>query len=178
MAAQLWSTAKTALLTAISTYVGTGGATTSGPTAAIGTPDGINVMTAIFSTKGTTVTASLSDVIVMGYLPEGAVVVAGSLCGKSGATGTNVKVGIGVAGAPLLAGNANDGVFLASTALAARAVTQFGAAGGMPYKVAAIAAATYPKSYPVIVTVTAGSLTVSLCFGVQLIYTTANQGVL
>ena len=179
MAAQLWSAAKTAVLSAISTYQGTGGTNSSGPTAAIGVPDGVNVMTAIFSTKGTALTASISDVVVMGYLPEGAVVVAGSLVGKSGATATGIKVGLGAAGAPALAGQALDGVFLAATNLSStRSVTQFGVAGGLPYKTAAITAATYPKVYPVICTVSSGSLTVSLCFSVNLIYTTANQGVL
>lgn len=182
MAAQLWSTYKSAYIASISTYNGTGGVTTSGPAAAIGTPDGVNVMTAIFSTKGTTgatSTASISDVIVMGYIPEGAVIIGGSLVGKSGATATGIKVGLGAAGLPALAGQALDGVFLAATNLSStRSVTQFGVAGGLPYKVAAIAAATYPKSYPVICTVSTGTTTVSLCFSVNLIYTTANQGVL
>lgn len=179
MAVQLWSTFKSPAISAVAAYAGTGGTTTSGPSAAIGNPDGINVLTAIFSTKGTTVSASTSDVVIMGLLPEGAVVVAGSLVGKSGATGTNIKVGLGAAGVFAVTGVANDGVFLASTALSStRSVTQFGVAGGLPYKVPAITAATYPKFYPVICTIAAGSITVSLCFSVNLIYTTANQGVL
>jgi hypothetical protein len=179
MAAQLWSSAKTPALSAISTYQGTGGVTSSGPTAPISLPDGLGVLTAIFSSKGTTTTSSVSDVVVMGYLPEGAVVIAGSLVGKSGATATGIKVGLGAAGAPALAGQALDGVFLAATNLSStRSVTQFGVAGGLPYKVAAISASTYPKNYPVICTVSSGSMTVSLCFSVNLIYTVANQGVL
>src|SRR5258706_16448910 len=98
MAAQLWSTFFAPAISAATGYVGIGGANTAGPAAAIGTPDGINVMTAVFSTKGTTVTASVSDVIIMGVLPEGAVIVAGSLCGKAGSTATNVKIGLGAAG--------------------------------------------------------------------------------
>jgi len=178
MAVQLWSTFTQPALFTASTYVGTGGATTSGPAAAIGIPDGVNVLTAIFSTKGTTVTASVSDVVVMGMLPEGAVVIGGSLCGKSGATGTGIKVGIGAAGTFSATGQANDGVFLAATTLTStRSVTQFGTASGVPYKVAAIAAGTYPKVYPVICTISSGTVTLSLCFSVNLIYTTQNQGV-
>ena len=179
MAVQLWSTYNAPLVFTAANYVGKGGTNSSGPSAAIGIPDGVNVLTAIFSTKGTTVTASISDVIVMGVIPEGAVIVAGSLVGKSGATGTNIKVGLGAAGTFSSTGQALDGVLLAATALSStRSVTQFGVAGGLPYKTAAIAAATYPKVYPVICTIAAGSLTVSLCFSVNLIYTTANQGVL
>lgn len=179
MAAQLWSTFKTTAISAATGYVGTAGVNSSGPSAPVGISDGVNVMTAIFSTKGTTVTASTSDVIIMGMLPEGAVIIGGSLVGKTGATGTGIKVGLGAAGTFSLTGQALDGVLAAATTLTAtRTVTQFGVAGGMPYKTAAIAAATYPKLYPVICTISSGSLTVSLCLSVNLIYTTANQGVL
>lgn len=176
MAVQLWSTFSAPVFTATN-YVGKGGANTSGPSAALSLPDGVNVLTAIFSTKGTTVTCSTSDVVVMGMIPEGSVIVAGSLVGKSGATGTNIKVGLGAAGTFLSTGQALDGVLLASTALSStRSVTQFGVAGGLPYKTAAIGATVYPRVYPVICTLAAGSLTVSLCFSVNLIYLTANQG--
>lgn len=180
MAAQLWATFSNPTIKGASVYAGTGGVTTSGPANAVATPDGVNVITAIFSTKGTTVTVSTSDVIVMAMLPEGAVIVAGSLVGKSGATGTNIKVGIGAAGLPTTAaGVANDGVLLASTALSStRTVTQFGVAAGLPYKVPAIAVGTYPKVYPLVCTLAAGTQTLSLCFSVNLIYTTANSGVL
>lgn len=179
MAVQLWSTFSSPLFTAAN-YVGKGGTATSGPAAPVGIPAGVNVMTAVFSTSGTTVTASTSDVVVMGLLPEGAVVIGGFLAGRSGATGTGIKVGIGAAATLSSTGVSTDGDFLAATTLTAtRSVTQIGTgAGGLPYKVAAIAAATYPKWYPVIATVASGSLTVSLCFSVSLIYTTANQGVL
>jgi hypothetical protein len=176
MAAQLWSTWSAPSLFTAANYVGTGGANTRGPAAAIGIGDGVNAISAIFSTKGTTVTASVSDVIYLALLPENAIVIAGNLCGKGGATGTNVKIGISAAGTFNSTGQANDGVFLASTALAARAITQFGAAGGMPFAMPAITAATYPKVFGLIATVVAGTMTVSLCFGVNLIYTTANQG--
>ena len=174
MAAQLWSTFSSPALSAISTYVGTGGTKTSGTGSASALPDGVNVMTAVFSTVGTTTTISISDVVVMGVIPEGSVIVAGSIVGTSGTTGTNVKVGLGAAGAFALAGQALDGVLLASTALTTtRSVNQFGVAGGLPFRTATIAAATYPKVYPVIVTLVSGSLCISTCFSVNLIYVTA-----
>lgn len=175
MAAQLWSVVPAPALTG---SVGSGGVTSFGPSGPMMLPDGMNVFTAVFSTKGTTVTASVSDVIVLGYLPEGSVVVDGNMTGKSGATATNVKIGLGVAGGlPTVAGQANDGVFLATTALAARARTQIGAVSGLPYKVPAIAAATYPKMIAVIATIVGTSMTVSLSFGVTLFYTTHGQSV-
>ena len=174
MAVQLWSVVSNITL---SGSVGAGGANSFGPAGVMALPDGVNMFTAVFSTKGQTATASVSDVIVLGYLPEGAVVVDGNLTGKSGATGTNVKIGLGAAGTPTSAGQANDGVFLASTALGARARVQIGAVPGLPYKVPAIAAATYPKVFAVIATIAGGTLTLSLSFGVTLFYTTHGQSV-
>lgn len=178
MAVQLWSTFTAPAISANANYAGTGGANTSGPAAPIANGDGINVLTAVFSTKGQSVTMSTSDVVIMGLLPENAVIVGGSLCGKTGATGTGIKVGIGAAGTFSSTGQTTDGVLTAAVTLTStRSVTQFGVAGGMPYKVPAISAATYPKVYPVVATLASGTVTLSLCFGVNLIYTTANQGV-
>lgn len=174
MAAQLWSVVPSAYVTG---SVGAGGANSFGPAGTLSMPDGVNVFTAVFSTKGTTVTASVSDVIVLGFIPEGSIIVAGNLTGKSGSTGTNVKIGLSAAGVFNVTGQGNDGVLLASTALAARASTQFGAAGGLPYKVPAITAATYPKMYAVIATIVAGTMTVSLSFGVNLVYVGGGQSI-
>ena len=176
MAAQLWSCFYNPKVAAVATWQGKGAAVSTGPGEPVGVGDGVNAWGAIFSTKGTTVTASVSDVIYLGLIPEGAVILAGWLCGKSGATGTNVKIGLSAAGTYSLTGQANDAVLLASTALAARATTTFGAAGGLPYITPAIAAATYPKWYGVIATIAAGTMTVSLSFGVTLLYTTQGQG--
>lgn len=176
MAVQLWSTFSAPTLFTAANYVGKGGANSGNIGSAAAMPDGINVMTAIFSTVGTTVTISISDVVVMGMIPEGSVIVAGSLVGTGGATATGVKVGLGAAGTFSSTGQALDGVLLAATNLTTtRSVTQFGVAGGLPFKVAAIAAATYPKVYPVICTLASGSLCISTCFSVNLIYMTATS---
>ncbi len=115
----------------------------------------------------------------MCLLPEGAVVIGGFLAGRNLVTGTAIKVGIGAAGVLSSTGVSTDGDFLAATTFTtSRTVTPFGTgAGGLPYRPAAIAAATYPKWYPVIATVVSGSICLSLCFSVTLIYSTGNQGV-
>jgi len=180
MAAQLWSTWKNPALFTAANYVGTGGVNTRGPAEPLAVGDGLNMISAIFSTKGATVTASVSDVIVMALIPELAIVVGGTLCGKTGTTTQAYKVGIGAAGTLSSTGTANDGVFLAATTVSAtRVVSTFGVAAGLPYAMPAIAAATYPKWYPFIITVgAAGTMTVSLCLSVTLLYQTANQGAL
>lgn len=139
-------------------------------------PDGMNIAWAVFSfTSGQTV--SVSDVIHMMSLPEGAVVTDGYICGIAKSGGTNFKVGVQAGGNPSVTGVATDGDFIAATKTLSttRVLLRFDGLAGLPYQTAAIAAATYPKSIPVIVTCISGTITVSVSFGLYVIYTTAGQ---
>lgn len=137
---------------------------------------GQNQIFAVYST--TTVTLSTSDVINFAYVPEGAWVLDGYLAGiiKSG-TGSVVKVGLGAAGAATATGASTDGDFLAGTTFSSTRVVASFRAGTFagPYKVASIAAATYPKVYPVNGTLSSGTNTASVSLGLVLWFNTSQQ---
>lgn len=148
------------------------------PVASLGRslPDGLNMAWAVFSfTTGQTV--SVSDVIHMMSLPEGAIVLDGWMCGIAKSGGTNFKVGVQAGGNPSVTGVATDGDFIAATKTLSttRVLLRFDGLAGLPYTPAAIAAATFPKLTPVIVTCISGTITVSVSFGLYLLYTTAGQ---
>lgn len=175
MAAQLF------LCKSISGVTGTLGATgTTAPSGVRSAPSGLNAVWAVYSvTSGQTL--SISDVINFCQVPENATILDGYISGviKNG-TGSIVKVGLGAAGNPSATGASTDADLISGVTLSAtRVLARFGAAsagaGGMPYQVAAIAAATYPKSYPVNLTLSSGTNTSSVSIGLFMIYTTAGQ---
>lgn len=138
--------------------------------------DGINFVWGVFST--TTVTLSISDVIHLCSLPENAVVLDGWICGiaKTG-TGMVVKVGVQAAGNPSVTGVATDADLRTSVTLSTtRVLARFdGVTGGLPYQTAAIAAATFPKQVPVVLTCVSGTNTASVSIGFYLSYAAAGQ---
>jgi len=174
MAAQLF------LTKAISGVTGTVGSTgTAAPAGTRSNFDGINIVWATYSvTSGQTL--STSDVINFCQLPEGATILDGYLVGLiKSATGTVVKLGLGAAGNPAITGASTDGDLIAALTLSTtRVFSRFGGAAtvaAVPYIPAAIAAATYPKSYPINLTMTSGTNTASVSISLYLVYTTAGQ---
>jgi hypothetical protein len=119
----------------------------------------------VYSTTATTL--SVSDVVHLFSLPEGAVVVDGYICGIIKSAGTVVKVGVQAGGNPSATGVSTDGDFIATVV----AVHDPGVGAlqrhtaGLPYQTAAIAAATYPKAIPVVLTVASGTVTASVSIG-------------
>lgn len=128
---------------------------------------GLNIATAKYVAPATSL--SLSDVIQMIRLPEGATVVDGYVSGKCGATTSLViKVGVGAAGA-------NDAVFVSSVTISATTkLTRFDGNAGLPYLTPTIAAATYPKYNWLTITGVSGSVTASISLQVSVIYLTGN----
>jgi hypothetical protein len=138
--------------------------------------DGINLVWGVYST--TTTTLSISDVVHLCSVPEGATILDGWICGivKTG-TGMVVKVGVQAAGNPSATGVSTDGDLRTSVTLSTtRVLARFdGVTGGLPYQTAAIAAATYPKQIPVVLTCVSGTNTASVSIGFYLAYTAAGQ---
>lgn len=131
--------------------------------------DGINIATAKYVAVSTTL--SVSDVIQMIRLPEGATVIDGYISGKVSSTtalATIVKVGIGNAAA-------TDDDFLATATLSSTTkMIRFDGSSGLPYATPAIAAATYPKYNWLTVTCVSASATASVSIQVTVTYLTGN----
>jgi len=137
--------------------------------------DGTTTVWGVYSTTATTL--SVSDVVHLFSLPENAVVIDGWICGiiKSG-TGTVVKVGVQAGGNPSATGVSTDGDLAASKTLSStRVLVRFDGNGGLPYQTAAIAAATYPKQTPVVLTCVSGTVTASVSIGFSITYNAAGQ---
>jgi hypothetical protein len=135
---------------------------------------GMQTVWGVVSTTATTL--SISDVIHLYSLPEGAVILDGWICGTMDTGGTVVKVGVQAAGNPSATGVSTDGDLIASITLSStRVLARFSGTGGLPYQTAAIAAATYPKAIPVVLTVVSGSVTGSNSIGFYISYNTAGQ---
>ena len=179
MAAQLWLSK---FIPNVTGTVGSGGAGTApgspsiGPGGPLAVGDGVNVAYAVFSqatgvnTGG--VSVSTSDVINFFLLPEGAVILDGYLCGICKTSGYTLKVGLGAAGNPSVTGASTDGDLLGSTSYSStRILTRFSGVAGLPYFPAAITNTTYPKYFPINVTVvTAAATTGSISLGMALYY--------
>lgn len=174
MAAQLFS------LYAIPSGV-TGTQITGGnnkPVSALGrvNSDGTTSVWGVYSTTATTL--SVSDVVHLFSLPENAVVLDGWICGivKTG-TGMVVKVGVQGAGNPSVTGVSTDGDLRTAVTLSTtRVLARFdGVTGGLPYQTAAIAAATFPKMVPVVLTMVSGTNTASVSIGFYITYNAAGQ---
>lgn len=136
---------------------------------------GINVAWGVYST--TAVTLSISDVVHLFSLPEGAVVLDGWIAGIIKSAGTVVKVGVQAGGNPSATGVSTDADLLTAASLSTtRVLARFnGVTGGLPYQTAAIAAATYPKLIPVVLTLASGTVTASVSIGFYILYATAGQ---
>lgn len=138
--------------------------------------DGINMVWGVYSTTATTL--SISDVVHLFSIPENAVILDGWICGiaKTG-TGMVVKVGVQAGGNPSVTGVATDGDLRTAVTLSTtRVLARFdGVTGGLPYQTAAIAAATYPKQVPIVLTCVSGTNTASVSIGFYIAYTTAGQ---
>ena len=137
--------------------------------------DGTTTVWGVYSTTATTL--SVSDVVHLFSVPEGAVVVDGYICGiiKSG-TGTVVKVGVQAGGNPSATGVSTDGDLAAAKTLSGtRVLVRFDGNCALPYQTAAISAATYPKSTPVVLTCVSGTNTASVSIGVSITYNCAGQ---
>lgn len=129
--------------------------------------DGINVATAKYVSG--TASLSVSDVVCMIQLPEGATIIDGYLSGKAGAVGVQtVKVGLG------LANSADDDLIALTTLSGTTKFARFDGSAGLPYLTPAIAAATYPKFNWLTVTGVGGSITGSISIQVAVIYLTGN----
>lgn len=133
-------------------------------------PDGLNIATARY--VATTTTLSVSDVIQMLRIPEGATIVDGYISGKVSSTtalATVVKVGLGNA-------VATDDDFLAAATLSSTTkLVRFDGSSGLPYALPAIAAATYPKWTWLTVTCVSASTTASVSIQVCVTYLTGGQ---
>lgn len=130
---------------------------------------GVNVGRASYIAQTTTL--SVSDVIQMVKLPEGAVVIDGYISGKIGAVAScTVKAGIGVAAA-------TDGDLLASpkTLSATSTLWRFDGNKGLPYSTPTIAAATYPKYNYATITCSGGSVTASISLQMTVLYVVTGQ---
>lgn len=139
-------------------------------------PDGLNV--ARVSYVGLAVSLSVSDVILMVKLPEGAVIIDGYLSGKVGAVASMIiKAGI-------LPGTATDDDFIANGAVingtastttlsGTTKLIRFDGNAGLPYVLPAIAAATYPKYTYATVTMVSGSSTGSVSLQMTVVYLAA-----
>lgn len=174
MAAQLFSTV---VIPGVTSTVGQTGS--KAPPNARSDASGLNAVWGVYTVTATQ-TLSTSDVINFFQLPEGAVVLDGYVAGvvKAG-TGLVIKVGIGAAGNPSVTGASTDGDFVAALTLSTtRVVSRFGGAAtvsALPYQPAAIAAATYPKTYPVNITMVSGTNTSSVSITLYMLYATAGQ---
>lgn len=137
--------------------------------------DGTTTVWGVYSTTATTL--SVSDVVHLFSLPEGAVVLDGWICGIIKTGGTVVKVGVQAAGNPSAAGVSTDADLRTNASLSStRVLLRFdGITGGLPYQTAAISAATYPKQIPVVLTVVSGSVTGSVSIGFCITYNAAGQ---
>jgi hypothetical protein len=131
--------------------------------------DGINIATAKY--VALTTSLSVSDVINMLRIPEGATILDGYISGKVSSTtalATIVKVGMGNAAA-------TDDDFLATATLSSTTkMIRFDGSSGLPYKIADIAAATYPKWSWLTVTCVSASTTASVSIQVCVTYLTGN----
>lgn len=174
MAAQLFSTV---VIPGVTSTVG--GAGSKAPAGVRNDASGLNAVWGVYSVT-TGQSLSTSDVVNFFQLPENAIVLDGYVAGvvKAG-TGAIIKVGIGAAGNPSVTGASTDGDFVAALTLSTtRVVSRFGGAAtvsALPYQPAAIAAATYPKSYPVNVTMVSGTNTTSVSITLYLLFATAGQ---
>jgi hypothetical protein len=74
--------------------------------------DGTTTVWGVYSTTATTL--SVSDVVHLFSLPEGATVVDGYICGIIKSAGTVVKVGVQAGGNPSATGVSTDGDFIAT----------------------------------------------------------------
>lgn len=137
--------------------------------------DGYQEIWGVYSTTGTTL--SVSDVIHLVSLPEGAVILDGYICGIIKSGGTVVKVGVQAGGNPSASGASTDADLLTTASLSStRVLARFnGVTGGLPYQTAAVAAATYPKMTPVVLTCISGTVTASVSIGFYIAYATAGQ---
>jgi hypothetical protein len=137
--------------------------------------DGTTTVWGVYSTTATTL--SVSDVIWLFSLPEGAVVLDGYICGIIKSGGSVVKVGVQAAGNPSATGVATDADLLTSASLSTtRVLARFnGVTGGLPYQTAAVAAATSPKQIPVVLTMISGTVTASVSIGFSITYNAAGQ---
>lgn len=137
--------------------------------------DGTTTVWGVYSTTATTL--SISDVVHLFSLPEGAVVLDGWICGIIKSAGTVVKVGVQPGGNPSVTGVATDADLLTSSSLSStRVLARFnGVTGGLPYQTAAITAATFPKATPVVLTVISGTVTASVSIGFCITYNAAGQ---
>jgi len=130
-------------------------------------PDGISIATAKYVSASSSL--SVSDVIKMLQLPEGAVIIDGYVSGAVGATGSLViKCGIGGAT------STDDDLISAVTISGTTKLTRFDGSAGLPYATPSVAAATYPKSNWVTITGVSGSTTASVSLQISVIYTTGN----
>lgn len=135
---------------------------------------GINMVWGVYST--TTTTLSVSDVVHLCSLPEGAVILDGGISGVIKTGGTVVKVGVQAGGNPSATGVSTDADLRAAATLSAtRILLRFDGLQGLPYQTAAIGATTFPKQTPVVLTVVSGSVTGSVSIGFWLSYTSAGQ---
>ena len=131
--------------------------------------DGINIMTAKYVATATTL--SVSDIIAMIKVPEGATIVDGYISGKVSSTtalATIVKVGIGNAA------TTDDDFLAAATLSSTTKMIRFDGSSGLPYATPAIAAATYPKYNWLTVTCVSASTTASVSLQVSVTYLTGN----
>lgn len=130
-------------------------------------PDGTNIAWAKYVA---TATLSVSDVIQMLKIPEGATIIDGYVSGKCGATSSLIiKVGIGAAA------TTDDDLVSAVTISATTKLTRFDGSAGLPYQNPAIAATTYPKFNWLTITGVSGSVTGSISLQVSVVYLTAGQ---
>lgn len=130
--------------------------------------DGVNIMTAKY--VAVTATLSVSDIIAMIKIPEGAVIIDGYVSGKSSTT-TNlaqmIKVGIGFAAAT------DDDLVALTTISGTTKLTRFDGSGGLPYSTPAIAAGTFPKfNWLTVTCVSSASTTASVSLQVSVTYLT------
>jgi hypothetical protein len=136
--------------------------------------DGTTTVWGVYSTTATTL--SVSDVVHLFSVPEGAVIIDGFIDGIIKSGGTVVKVGVQPGGNASATGVSTDGDLIAAKSLSStRILLRFDGAAGLPYQTAAIAAATYPKQTPVVLTLVSGTVTASVSFGFCITYNAAGQ---
>jgi hypothetical protein len=131
--------------------------------------DGINIMTAKYVATATTL--SVSDIIAMMKIPEGATVIDGYISGKVSSTtalATILKVGFG------FAASTDDDLLATATVSSTTKLIRFDGGSGLPYLTPTIAAATYPKYNWLTVTCVSASATASVSLQVSVTYLTGN----
>lgn len=131
--------------------------------------DGVNIATARY--VATTTSLSVSDVIRMIPIPEGATIVDGFVSGKVSSTtalATICKVGFGVAA------TTDDDLLATATFSSTTKLMRFDGPAGLPYATPTIAAATYPKYNWLTITCISASTTASISLQVCVTYLTGS----